>query len=432
VAKTWLSIRVELLGGRGEELWPPPGRVLAVGPRHTFADLSAAIDAAFARWDLAHLSQFTLPDGRLVTDAESVEEFGADDFGPVSAPAVELEVTKVVAEVGPGDAFRYVFDLGDRWTHCCTVEDLLDPREAFGAAPPQPTVTWGWGRLPDQYGRVTKDDDGSGTVAGRPRAPHPMFGDEWPASGAAAQPVGLTELRGAIARWDVRGIRIALEGHHVDDVLQLAGLGAQVALAADRSDASEALAASFVGRLRTRGTEGDAELADDLQGELSRVLPEGRPVPVDLAEVAELTEGDRLSGAGGYLDLTTGEVVPSFMTDGAEVGDDAVLDVDEDPDRWLYLECEGSRAGWRDMEEFAGAVADRQQGDRLLRALECKGAFRRFRDLVHEQGLADAWYAFEDEGQRGRSRALLVAHGIRPMPPGWPESGERGLDVSGQ
>ena len=50
MARTWLSVKVELLGGRGEELWPWPGRVFAVGPSHTFADLADAINGAFARW----------------------------------------------------------------------------------------------------------------------------------------------------------------------------------------------------------------------------------------------------------------------------------------------------------------------------------------------------------------------------------------------
>jgi hypothetical protein len=34
------------------------GPVFAVGPSHTFADLARAIDNAFARWDLSHLTLF--------------------------------------------------------------------------------------------------------------------------------------------------------------------------------------------------------------------------------------------------------------------------------------------------------------------------------------------------------------------------------------
>jgi hypothetical protein len=48
-AGAWLSVTVELLGGRGQELWPWPGRVVAVGPSHTFMDLADSANEAFAR-----------------------------------------------------------------------------------------------------------------------------------------------------------------------------------------------------------------------------------------------------------------------------------------------------------------------------------------------------------------------------------------------
>ena len=63
VARTWLSIRVQLVEGRGERLWPRPGRILAAARSHTFAQLADAIDDAFARWDRAHLHEFELADG---------------------------------------------------------------------------------------------------------------------------------------------------------------------------------------------------------------------------------------------------------------------------------------------------------------------------------------------------------------------------------
>jgi hypothetical protein len=62
VARTWLQIRVELLGGGSIECDPPPGRDFIVGPTRTFAQLAEAIDTAFARWDRAHLHGFELTD----------------------------------------------------------------------------------------------------------------------------------------------------------------------------------------------------------------------------------------------------------------------------------------------------------------------------------------------------------------------------------
>jgi hypothetical protein len=51
VAQTWLSIRVDLMEGHGEQYWPRPGRIFAAARRHTFKQLADAIDDAFARWD---------------------------------------------------------------------------------------------------------------------------------------------------------------------------------------------------------------------------------------------------------------------------------------------------------------------------------------------------------------------------------------------
>src|SRR5947209_2673163 len=124
MARTWLQIRVELEGGRDIDCDPPPGRVFMVGPSHRFADLAEAIDSAFARWDLAHLHVFVLPDGR---------------------------------EVGVADVDPAVHD----WRHRCEVlPEKADPREEYGPGPlpRRPVAIWGWGWMPDQYGRVSLEE----------------------------------------------------------------------------------------------------------------------------------------------------------------------------------------------------------------------------------------------------------------------------------
>jgi hypothetical protein len=127
-ARTWLRIRVELLGGGGIQCEPPPGRIFIVGPSHTFADLAAAIDAAFARWDLSHLHEFQLADGRLIGHPD--ESFEPDVVWHDHA------TLKVAGEVKPGDEFDYVFDLGDNWRHRCIVErDKADPLKEYGELP---------------------------------------------------------------------------------------------------------------------------------------------------------------------------------------------------------------------------------------------------------------------------------------------------------
>jgi hypothetical protein len=56
-------------------------------------------------------------------------------------------------------------------------------------------------------------------------------------------------------------------------------------------------------------------------------------------------------------------------------------DDEEDPDRWLAVWYEGSREGYRDMQDFLGTVTDPSRADRLSIAVSGRGAFRRFKDV---------------------------------------------------
>jgi len=58
------------------------------------------------------------------------------------------------------------------------------------------------------------------------------------------------------------------------------------------------------------------------------------------------------------------------------------------------------------MADFADGITDERAGRRLARAIQGKGAFRRFKDELHEEypDLLPAWYAFRDT--RARRRAV--------------------------
>lgn len=133
----------------GQKFEPPPGRVFLVSPHHTFDQLAQAINIGFARWDHAHLYQFSLPTGQVIGP------------GDEDAPADELVANEI--QVGsllrPGIEFGYLFDFGDDWTHSCRVEpQLADPVEEYGAEPRVSVPIWGWGTIPDQYGREGPED----------------------------------------------------------------------------------------------------------------------------------------------------------------------------------------------------------------------------------------------------------------------------------
>ena len=150
MARTWLQIKVELLGGRDIECDPPPGRVFAVNPSLSFERVAAAINVAFGRWDLSHLHAFELSDGRRV---------GFADIDEGEESSIDHATVELGSALSPGDEFVYVFDFGDDWRHRCRVlQDKLDPRAEFGELPREPVIVSGWGWLPDQYGRVSDDD----------------------------------------------------------------------------------------------------------------------------------------------------------------------------------------------------------------------------------------------------------------------------------
>ena len=221
-----------------------------------------------------------------------------------------------------------------------------------------------------------------------------------------------TELRVLLAEGDSERLLDVLADDWPGDALQL--VGDAVGRGAIVGSVHWAdLARRCATELRSRDWEGDAELAAALEGRLGigPVLLL-RPVAVDLEELAMVLEGDPVQG-GGRIDLSTGEVWPAAAIEYAQDSGDLDEDDDEDDDhRWLWVPCEGSRDGHRDMELFAALVEDRDLAARLERALTGRGVFRRFKDVLAESPTElQQWYSFSDERQRGRARAWLAAEG---------------------
>ena len=95
-----------------------------------------------------------------------------------------------LSRLAGGDQFTYTFDMGDDWTHLCTVAaERVDPLQTLGIIPDDPLAFWGWGQIPDQYGRLSEDDE-------QPPGPdpdmqdlppiHPYWGPREPAATMAA------------------------------------------------------------------------------------------------------------------------------------------------------------------------------------------------------------------------------------------------------
>ena len=64
------------------------------------------------------------------------------------------------------------------------------------------------------------------------------------------------------------------------------------------------------------------------------------------------------------------------------------------------------------MEQYCLGVADPRLCDVLNEAIRGRGAFRRFKDLVHREGIADDWYAFRNAALSEIAADFLKANGI--------------------
>jgi hypothetical protein len=66
------------------------------------------------------------------------------------------------------------------------------------------------------------------------------------------------------------------------------------------------------------------------------------------------------------------------------------------------------------MADFANGVTNQDAGRRLARAIQGKGAFRRFKDELHEEypDLLPAWYALRDARARRRAVQWLADNSL--------------------
>jgi hypothetical protein len=140
---------------------------------------------------------------------------------------------------------------------------------------------------------------------------------------------------------------------------------------------------------------------------------------------------DRESGVvyliGGDFDSAWAVLHPETLEEGAASGRDEVDIEDfeqviesarerlESDDRYLLLPAQDSREGYRDMQGFIWSLDDQALAERLERAIEGKGAFRRFKDTLAGYPQAEAaWFKFKEAQERERIEGWLEDHDIEP------------------
>jgi hypothetical protein len=131
---------------------------------------------------------------------------------------------------------------------------------------------------------------------------------------------------------------------------------------------------------------------------------------LDLEEIADALADQTDYDHCWLINPQTGEVV--FWTSDTGIDGQTPVDLDD-----LDLIGIGPLPSWvwyQDMADFAEAVTDERAGRRLVRAIQGKGAFRRFKDELHEEypGLLPTWYAFRDARARRRAVQCLADNSL--------------------
>jgi len=141
-----------------------------------------------------------------------------------------------------------------------------------------------------------------------------------------------------------------------------------------------------------------------------------------------------LSDQTGYehqwlVDPASGE--PVLWTSDTGIDGRNPIELDELDEKLVAISPLPSSVWYRDMADFADAVTDETARSALRRALDGRGAFRRFKNELYQNhpDLISAWHAFRDA--RGERRAvewlvdnrLVDGNAAQDFLSGRPESG---------
>ena len=137
-----------------------------------------------------------------------------------------------------------------------------------------------------------------------------------------------------------------------------------------------------------------------------------REVPIDWEALEDAFENNAPE-VHSYLHLSTGEVLR--VVDG--IADPEMHQRIASDASYMRIEPVSSREQYRWMERFIPMVEDRPLSELLTQAIDGKGAFRRFKDVLMSHGAErERWFAFRSERLRVFMEAWLAAHALRPAP----------------
>ena len=136
-----------------------------------------------------------------------------------------------------------------------------------------------------------------------------------------------------------------------------------------------------------------------------------RDIPIDWEALEDAFENNAPE-VHSYLHVPTGDVLR--IVDG--VADPQMHARIASDINYLRIEPVSSREQYRWMERYIPMVEDKDLQNKLTRAIDGKGAFRRFKDVLMGYGPErERWFAFRSERLRIFMEAWLNAHCLNPV-----------------
>jgi hypothetical protein len=153
-----------------------------------------------------------------------------------------------------------------------------------------------------------------------------------------------------------------------------------------------------------------------------------KKLKVDVEDIAMIMENQDRLGSQYYLDIETGEtvVIPEELMSSLEEGESCeglpawelellpqAKEIFEGSDRYEEIPTRPSHEGYNLMVQFAQGVADERIQRELSIALDGRGAFRRFKNVLRDYPEVEKeWFKFKAERNKEEVKEWLESIGI--------------------
>jgi Uncharacterised protein family (UPF0158) len=140
-----------------------------------------------------------------------------------------------------------------------------------------------------------------------------------------------------------------------------------------------------------------------------------RKLKIDLSQLEEAFENASWE-AEYYLDRETGDIILISSMITTSSGITQQIQNMTDKNRYLPVPHATPRDGFRDMERFAETIRDTVLRQLLNTAINGKGAFRRFKDVLHDYPPErERWFRFQADRVQQRVLEWLDSEDIEPI-----------------